>query len=310
MKKIILIISLIILSVALLYGAFKVFYRFNGSDISYYYWSKNYKDGSRDYFISKEEQTYCWEVDFKNPKKEAVYFGLFDYIISEKDTIEISKNKISKQDNGNNRIFRSHLDPFYTDIETLLKKPKIIYLDEEKSSRNDALNLYLNLFSFNNYYWANNEAIKIDDLSGEAIKLKSYVWDGWDGVFKKLKIPYLSEFDERNIKCKQAFKNGKPHGSKIINLDDFKIQEIYNEGKLIECKVWSKKTKKRNQKPKLIYAESNENGIMNVNQIAFQPDQKRIDSIFNKFLITLISFLLIESLIIFLFVKRIKKLNK
>ena len=47
---------------------------------------------------------------------------------------------------------------------------------------------------------------------------------------------------------------------------------------------------------------------MNVNQIAFQLDQKRIDSIFNKFLITLISLLLIESLIIFLFVKRIKNL--
>ena len=35
--------------------------------------------------------------------------------------------------------------------------------------------------------------------------------------------------------------------------------------------------------------KANENGIMNVNQIAFQFDQKRIDSIFNKFLITLIS---------------------
>ncbi len=110
MKKIILIISLIIVSVALLYGSFKVFYEFNESDINYYYWSKYYKDGSRDYFISKEEQTINIEVDFKNPKKEAIYFGLFDYLISEKDTIEISKNKISKQDNGNNRIFRSHLD--------------------------------------------------------------------------------------------------------------------------------------------------------------------------------------------------------
>ena len=93
MKKIILIISLIILSVALLYGSFKVFYRFNRLEISNYYWSKYYKDGSRDYFLSKEEQTFCWEVDFKNPKKEAIYFGLFDYLISEKDTIEISKNK-------------------------------------------------------------------------------------------------------------------------------------------------------------------------------------------------------------------------
>jgi hypothetical protein len=310
MKKIILIISLIIVSVALLYGSFKVFYRFNRLEISNYYWCKYYKDGSRDYFLSKEEQTFCWEVDFKNPKKEAIYFGLFDYLISEKDTIEISKNKISKQDNGNNRIFRSNLDPFYTDIETLLKKPKIIYPGEEKGSRNGAPNLYFNLFSFNNYYWENNEAIKIDDFSGEAIKLKSIIWDNMDGMLKKLKTPYLSEFDERNISCKQAFKNGKPHGTKTINLDDFKIQEIYNEGKLIECKVWSKKTKKRNQKPELIYEESNENGIMNVNQIAFQPDQKRIDSIFNKFLITLISLLLIESLIIFFFVKRIKKINK
>jgi hypothetical protein len=310
MKKIILIITLIIVSVALLYGSFKVFYEFNELEISNYYWSKYYKDGSRDYFLSKEEQTYCFEVDFKNPKKEAIYFGLFDYLISEKDTIEISKNKISKQDNGNNRIFRSNLDPFYTDIETLLKKPKIIYPGEEKGSRNRAPNLYFNLFSFNNSYWANNEAIKIDDFSGEAIKLKSIIWDNMDGMLKKLKTPYLSEFDERNIRCKQAFKNGKPHGTKTINLDDFKIQEIYNEGKLIECKVWSKKTKKRNQEPELIYEESNENGIMNVNQIAFQPDQKRIDSIFNKFLITLISLLLIESLIIFLFVKRIKKINK
>jgi hypothetical protein len=312
MKKIILIISLIVISVALLYGSFKVFYRFNRLEISIYYWSKYYKDGSRDYFLSKEEQSYDCEVDFKNPKKEAIYFGLFDYLISEKDTIEVSKNKVSKQDNGNNRIFRSNLDPFYEDIETLLKKPKIIYPDEEKGSKDSGNNGAnpLDLFNFNYYYWANNEAIKIDNFSGEAIKLKSYVWDGWDGVFKKLKIPYLSEFDDRNIKCKQAFKNGKPHGTKTINLDDFKIQEIYDDGKLIECKVWSKKTKKRNQEPELIYEESNENGIMNVNQIAFQPDQKRIDSIFNKFLITLISLLLIESLIIFLFVKRIKKINK
>jgi len=312
MKKIILIISLIIVSVALLYGSFKVFYEFNESDINYYYWSKYYKDGSRDYFISKEEQTINIEVDFKNPKKEAIYFGLFDYLISEKDTIEISKNKISKQDNGNNRIIRSHLDPFYTDIETLLKKPKIIYSEKKISfGNNGALGKNgANLFDFNSFYWANNESIKIDNFTGEAIKLKSIIWDGMDGVVKKLKIPYLSEFDKRNIKCKQAFKNGKPHGTKTINLDDFKIQEIYNEGKLIECKVWSKKTKKRNQEPELIYEESNENGIMNVNQIAFQFDQKRIDSIFNKFLITLISLILIESLIIFFFVKRIKKINK
>ena len=91
-------------------------------DINYYYWSKYYKDGSRDYFISKEEQTINIEVDFKNPKKEAIYFGLFDYLISGNRTlIEISKNKISIQDNGNNRIIRSHLIHVYTDIETLLK---------------------------------------------------------------------------------------------------------------------------------------------------------------------------------------------
>ena len=305
MKKIILVISLIIISVALLYGSFKVFYEVNELDVNYYYWSKSYKDGSRDYFLSKEEQTINIDVDFKNPKKEAIYFGLFDYLISEKDTIEISKKTIDRE---NNKIFRSHLDPFYTDIETLLKKPKIIYLDEEKSNQNDAPNLYLNLFSFNNYYWENNETIKIDNFSGEAIKLKSIIWDGMDGMVKKLKTPYLSEFDERNIRCKQAFKNGKPHGTKTINLDGFKIEEIYNEGKLIECKVWSKKTKKRNQKPELIYEKSNKNGIMNINQEAFQFDQKRIDGVFNNFLITLISFLLIESLILFLFVKRIKKL--
>ena len=142
------------------------------------------------------------------------------------------------------------------------------------------------------------------------------------------------------------------------------IVELYNEGRLVDCKVWSldyeinfernrvvnNDKEKVNLKiikdsntcisidydkflknkldyyvkstpsnenwslkfntPKLIYENNDKNGILNINQLTFEFDQKRIDDIFNKFLITLISLLLIESLIIFLFVKRIKKINK
>jgi hypothetical protein len=92
MKKLILNISFVILSVILFYGVFNIFWKNDRLDIRYYYWSKYYKDGSRDYFLTKEEQTLYWEVDFKNPKKEAIYFGEFDYLINDqKDTFQITK---------------------------------------------------------------------------------------------------------------------------------------------------------------------------------------------------------------------------
>ena len=232
-------------------------------------------------------------------------------------------------------------------------------------------------------------------------------------LFDKMKSYRIKpdKFENNNIKLRQTFKNGKPHGSKIIYpsspffLDSINIKvnmgrnqilrekifpafnintrgplkdkksyhfiyqtdsivELYNEGRLVDCKVWSldyeinfernrvvnNDKEKVNLKiikdsntcisivydkflknkwdyyvkstpsnenwslkfntPKLIYENNDKNGILNINQLTFEFDQKRIDDIFNKFLITLISLLLIESLIIFLFVKRIKKINK
>ena len=429
MKKIILITSLIILSVALLYGSFKVFYEFNELDINYYYWSKSYKDGSRDYFLTtkqtlfneggrgkiplhneytspfyneiinlKKKETGGFsfiDFDFQNSKKEGIYFGLFNYLITEKkDTIKIS---------GKDSYLKSNES---INIETFTGEAIKL---RELEIKDEDLDKYLNP----NYlsYGLNHK-----DTVGLYTKLKSFRLN-----------PSL--FENRNIKCRQVFKKGKPHGVKIIypdlpfwieNIDvldkkssgsDAKIVnkmpvfrvninayvhenkkksnfhypfvfktdsivEIYDEGKLIECIVWSANTEIRHltkdkkgielftysklnlsiendkvsllnlnydkyakilrrgpnkkcryyqrgfyksdydlsyifkiEKPKLIYEKNNKNGIMNLNQVNYKVDQIRIDNVVNNFLISLISFLLIESLIIFLFVMRIKKLN-
>ena len=117
MKKLIINILFVILSVLLFYCVFKVFWENDRLDINYYYWSKYYKDGSRNYFLTKEEQTINIEVDFKNPKKEAIYFGEFDYLINEqKDTFQITKKHRNETRNNSNNLFRTHLDPIYSDI--------------------------------------------------------------------------------------------------------------------------------------------------------------------------------------------------
>ena len=419
MKKSILNISFVILSVLLFYGVFYIFWKNDRLDIRYYYWSKYYKDGSRDYFLTKEEQTLYWEVDFKNPKKEAIYFGEFDYLINDqKDTFQITKKHRNESIDNSNNTFRTHLDPIYSDIIHLNVDNGVYQIRQEATYPK----------------WSDKLLIDLDDFSGEAIKLKIKSKSDWDNnsysnlieftsyglenmeaisLFDKMKSYRIKpdKFENNNIKLRQTFKNGKPHGSKIIypsspffldsinikvtmgrnqilsrkNIPAFNINtrgplkdkksyhfiyqtdsivELYNEGRLVDCKVWSldyeinfernrvvnNDKEKVNLKiikdtntcisivydkflknkwdyyvkstpsnenwslkfntPKLIYENNDKNGILNINQLTFEFDQEKIDEIFIKFLIYLFAFLILESLVFWIFIKMKIKLNR
>jgi hypothetical protein len=319
---------------------------------------------------------------------------------------------------NSNNTFRTHLDPIYSDIIHLNVDNGVYQIRQEATYPK----------------WSDKLLIDLDDFSGEAIKLKIKSKSDWDNnyysnlieftsyglenmeaisLFDKMKSYRIKpdKFENNNIKLRQTFKNGKPHGSKIIypsspffldsinikvnmgrnqilsrkNIPAFNINtrgplkdkksyhfiyqtdsivELYNEGRLVDCKVWSldyeinfernrvvnNDKEKVNLKiikdtntfinivydkflknkwdyyvkstpsnenwslkfntPKLIYENNDKNGILNINQLTFEFDQEKIDEIFIKFLIYLFAFLILESLVFWIFIKMKIKLNR
>ena len=142
-------------------------------------------------------------------------------------------------------------------------------------------------------------------------------WDFWSA---NTEIRHLTK-DKKGIelftysKLNLSIENDKVS---LLNLNYDKYAKILRRGPNKKCRYYQRGFYKSDydlsyifkiEKPKLIYEKNNKNGIMNLNQVNYKVDQIRIDNVVNNFLISLISFLLIESLIIFLFVMRIKKLN-